>query len=63
MSLTKSTLTGEPITPIEKFTWLKTTSCPCSSYCCGNPRKHFKHKTVQEKKADLAFKEEVSNAA
>ena len=27
---------------------------PCSSFCCGNPRKHFGQKTVQEKKFDDA---------
>lgn len=25
----------------------------CSCYMCGNPRKHWKEKTMQEKKADL----------
>lgn len=25
----------------------------CSCHMCGNPRKHFKEKTMQEKKADL----------
>jgi hypothetical protein len=24
----------------------------CSDYCCGNPRKWFHEKTLQEKKAD-----------
>ena len=61
MSLTKNILTGEVTTPIEKFTWLKTTGNPCSGYCCGNPRKHFKDKTVQEKKAELTFKEELND--
>lgn len=23
---------------------------PCSKYCCGNPRKHFGHRTLQEVK-------------
>lgn len=25
---------------------------PCSCYACGNPRKHWKDKTMQEKKFD-----------
>ena len=29
--------------------------CSCSG--CGNPRKHFKEKTMQEKKEDEKFKE------
>jgi len=28
---------------------------PCSRECCGNPRKHFKDVTKQEKIHDLAF--------
>ena len=24
------------------------TPCMCSSYCCGNPRRHFKTLTLQE---------------
>lgn len=30
-----------------------TTRCPCSSYCCGNPRKWFGEKTMQERRAEL----------
>jgi len=26
---------------------------PCSCFMCGNPRKHWKEKTIQEKKFDL----------
>lgn len=29
------------------------TPTPCSCYMCGNPRKYFKEKTLQEKKFDL----------
>jgi hypothetical protein len=25
---------------------------PCSCHMCGNPRKHFKEKTMQEKRFD-----------
>lgn len=25
---------------------------PCSCHMCGNPRKHFKQKTIQEKRMD-----------
>ena len=49
--------------PIEKFTWLKHTSNPCSCMGCGNPRKHFKDKTVQEKKAEQRFQFELEDVA
>lgn len=29
-----------------------TTRVPCSSYCCGNPRKWFGQKTIQERRAE-----------
>lgn len=29
---------------------------PCSCYMCGNPRKHWKDKTMQEKKFDEKVK-------
>ena len=29
----------------------------CSRYCCGNPRKYFKEKTIQEQKADFDFED------
>ena len=28
---------------------------PCSDYCCGNPRKHFKEITLQEKRSEINF--------
>ena len=31
----------------------------CSCTACGNPRKHFKEKTIQEKINDIDFKEEI----
>jgi len=31
---------------------------PCSSYCCGNPRKWFGESTWQEKRADIGEKEQ-----
>lgn len=24
---------------------------PCSCYCCGNPRKHFRSETIQERRS------------
>ena len=30
---------------------------PCSRWCCGNPRKYFGEKTLQEKKAELPEEE------
>lgn len=35
------------------------TQKPCSNYCCGNPRKHFGEKTVQEIKSDEDFKQQL----
>ena len=32
---------------------LSETPAPCSCWLCGNPRKTFKEKTVQEKRADV----------
>ena len=29
-----------------------TTRVPCSSYCCGNPRRWFGLKTIQERRAE-----------
>lgn len=34
----------------------------CSCYMCGNPRKHWNDKTIQEKKADISFKEQLDRA-
>lgn len=34
---------------------LASTPKPCSCCICGNPRKHFKRKTIQELKADESF--------
>jgi len=31
----------------------------CSCPMCGNPRKHFHQETLQEKRADDEFKEEI----
>lgn len=42
---------------INQWTWLKTTSKPCSCPACGNPRKHFNSVTRQESLADLKLKE------
>ena len=33
------------------------TTTQCSCYMCGNPRKHFGEKTIQEKKFDQSSKE------
>lgn len=34
---------------------IATTPAPCSCDMCGNPRRHWKQKTIQEIKADEAF--------
>lgn len=33
---------------------------PCSCYACGNPRKHFNEKSMQEKRAEIAAAQELS---
>ena len=33
----------------------------CSGPCCGNPRKHFNEKTIQEKKADEDYKQQLKD--
>lgn len=35
------------------------TKVPCSCDCCGNPRKHFGEKTIQERKADEDFNQQL----
>ena len=35
------------------------TRVPCSCPMCGNPRRHFGSKTMQEKRADLAFNDQI----
>jgi hypothetical protein len=35
----------------------------CSCYMCGNPRKFWNEKTMQEKKADISFREQLDDAA
>lgn len=31
----------------------------CSQYCCGNPRKWFKERTISEIKNDIIYFEEI----
>jgi hypothetical protein len=41
--------------PEKREKWLRksaTTPHPCSSHCCGNPRKWFGHATLQEERAN-----------
>lgn len=33
-----------------KAAWYADTLHACSSFCCGNPRKWFKQKTIQERR-------------
>lgn len=37
------------------------TKVPCSCWACGNPRKHFNEKTVQEKKADEDYRQQLND--
>jgi hypothetical protein len=37
------------------------TPAQCSCYMCGNPRKHYKEKTIQEKIADERYESEKMN--
>ena len=32
---------------------------PCSAHCCGNPRKWFGQRTIQELKADIKTREQI----
>jgi len=34
----------------------------CSCYACGNPRKHFNEKTLQEQRAEIAAAQEIARA-
>lgn len=34
----------------------------CSCYACGNPRKHFNEKTLQEQRAEIAAAQEMARA-
>jgi len=33
------------------------TKCPCSCHLCGNPRRHFKIKTFQERRSEFELLE------
>jgi hypothetical protein len=35
----------------------------CSCSMCGNPRKYYNEKTMQEKKADIDFREQLDEAS
>lgn len=36
------------------------TRVPCSGFCCGNPRKHFNEKTIQELKSEEDFENQLN---
>ena len=38
---------------------LSSTRAACSGACCGNPRKHFNEKTIQERKAEEDFEDQM----
>lgn len=38
---------------------LEKNTTPCSCPMCGNPRRHFGEKTIQERKNIIKFKEEI----
>ena len=42
----------EDLTP-DRIGQAGTTRVPCSSYCCGNPRRWFGEKTMQARRAEL----------
>lgn len=45
----------------DRTAWIRkaaVTPHPCSSYCCGNPRKWFGSVTRQEQVADLNYKDQ-----
>lgn len=41
------------------FGLYRKTKVPCSKWCCGNPRRHFGELTVQERKANISFEEQI----
>lgn len=36
------------------------TACTCSCWMCGNPRKYFNQKTIQEKSAEEIYKKDIN---
>ena len=38
------------------------TAAACSCYMCGNPRKHWGDITVQEKKSNISYREQLDEA-
>lgn len=44
---------------IHRFQYLISTRVPCSCMMCGNPRRYFNEKTIQELKADVTFQEQL----
>jgi hypothetical protein len=45
--------------PKRKLGLFARTPVPCSCTMCGNPRRHFKDRTLQELKADAAFRSQI----
>jgi len=37
------------------------TPCACSCHMCGNPRKYFKELTMQERRENISFKEQIGD--
>lgn len=51
-----------PVDNIDKDRFLgiyRKTKVFCSGPCCGNPRRHFNEKTIQEKKADEDYRQQL----
>lgn len=51
-------------TQVKSIGWLKSMviNYPknCNGWCCANPRKTFKEKTIQERISDINFKEQLN---
>lgn len=55
---TKDEIIKEASDPVEIGRMESTHGAMCSCHMCGNPRKYFKEKTVQEKRSDQDLKDE-----
>ena len=48
--------------PVEEFIgYMADNMTVCSNYCCGNPRRHFKELTVQERKQEAGISDEIDH--
>lgn len=52
----------ESIWDLHKSIYRRTsTRCPCSSWCCGNPRKHFNAVSFQEARFSCSSEDDLND--